>query len=118
MVPYRDGFEKAVRRDAEQCDRLWRFFYDAIPQDERGWLEIVGWIPMDDILIVDDLGDAFNGPPHILVTRDHRHGFFAHTRTFLQSDRDPDGDYLDPGDLKRTSLFPDPIPDVESKQRW
>jgi hypothetical protein len=36
---------------------------------------MVGWIPLDDIFFVDDLGDAFNEPPHLIVTRDDRHGF-------------------------------------------
>lgn len=115
-TPQRD--RKALQRDMKQCDRLWRFFYNEIPEDERGWLEIVGWIPLDDILAVDNLGDAFNEPPHILAMRDHRHRFFTHTRVFLQPDRDPDSDHLDPGNLKRMSLFPDPIPDVEWKHRW
>lgn len=118
VVPHRNGFEKAPQRDTEQCDRLWRFFHNAIPEGERGWLEIVGWISLDDILLVDDLGDAFNEPPHILAMRDHRHGSFTHTRAFLQPDRDPDGDHLDLENLKRTRLFPDPIPDREWKQRW
>lgn len=79
---------------------------------------MVGWIPLDDILLVDDLGDAFNEPPHILAMRDHRHSFFAHTRAFLQPDRDRNGGHLDPENLKRVKLFPDLIPDVEWKDRW
>jgi hypothetical protein len=118
VVPHRTGFEKASQRDSAQCDRLWWFFHDTIPEGERGWLETVGWISLDDILLVDDLGDAFNQPPHILAVRDHRHGFFKHTRTYLQADRDQGGVHLDPDDLKRTRLFPDPIPDVERKNRW
>jgi hypothetical protein len=56
VEPYRNGFDKAPQRDEEACDRLWRYFYNEIP---RAWPEMVGWIPLDDILLVDDLGDAF-----------------------------------------------------------
>ena len=113
VVPHRYGFEKIPQRDEEQCDRLSRFFHNEIPETERGWLDVVGWIPLDDILLVDDLGDAFNEPPHILATRDHKYGFFAHTRAVLQLDRKTDDDHLDPSNLKRAELFPVPIPDVE-----
>jgi hypothetical protein len=116
VVPHRHGFEKVPPRDEELCERLWRFFHNEIPEDERAWLEVVGWIRYDDILLVDDLGDAFNEPPHLLVQRQHKHGFFAHQRSFLQLDRVQDAEPLDPDRLKRTALFPDPIPDVEWKR--
>jgi len=118
VMPHRNEFDKVPRRDEELCDRVWRFFYNEIPEGERGWLEVVGWIKLDDILLVDDLGDAFNEPPHIVATRDHKYGFFAHTREILQLDRDSDDDHLEVDELKRTRLFPDPIPEVEWKGRW
>jgi hypothetical protein len=117
VVPHRSGFDKAAQRDEQLCEQLWRFFHNAIPPEERAWLEVVGWIPLDDIVLVDDLGDAFNEPPHILVTRDHKHGFFAHERAYLVRDRD-EGEHVPAEDLRKVKLFPDPIPDVEWSQRW
>ncbi|MFD6567941.1 hypothetical protein [Micromonospora profundi] len=127
VMPHRNGFNKAARGDPGLCDRVWRFFHNEVPEDERGWLEVFGWIMLDDILLVDDLGDAFHEPPHILATRDHTFGFFTHTREFLRLDRHgksaagalaPDEEHLDVDKLKRTRLFPDPIPDVQWKSRW
>jgi hypothetical protein len=118
VEPHRNGFDTAPQRDDEACDRLWRYFHNEIPEGERAWLEMVGWIPLDDILLVDDLGDIFNEPPHLLVTRDHRHGFFADVRPFLVMDRDlSDDEHIDPAARKRATLYPHPIPDVEWKQR-
>jgi hypothetical protein len=116
VVPHRNGFDKVPERNAELCERVWRYFYNVVPEDERAWLEIVGWIDYDDILLVDDLGDAFHEPPHVLVNRGPR-GFFAHTRELLQLDRDHARDPYDPAKLRRTRLFPDPIPDVEWRER-
>jgi hypothetical protein len=116
VLPGRNGFDKSPARDEELCERLWRFFHNAIPAGERAWLEVVGWIQYDDILLVDDLGDAFNEPPHVLVNRGHAYGFFTHTRSFLQPDRDMSVEYLDPQKLRRSELFPEPIPDVEWKR--
>lgn len=116
VVPHRHGFEKVPPRDEELCDRLWRFFHNAIPEGERAWLEVVGWIPYDDILLVDDLGDAYNEPPHVLVERVHKFGFFAHQRSFIRLDRGIGDEILHPEDLRKARLFPTPIPDVEWKR--
>jgi hypothetical protein len=99
-----------------------RYFQNEVPKGERAWLEMVGWIPLDDILLVDDLGDAANDPPHLLVTRDHQHGFFTRVRADLALNGDRPNDRIDPAALKRAKLYPDPIPDVEipdaGRNRW
>jgi hypothetical protein len=104
--------DKAPQRD-EACERLSRYFQNEVPEGERAWLVMVGWIPLDDILLVDDLGDVFNDPPHLLVTRDHRHGFFTRVRPGLVLNGDRSGEQIDPAALRRAKLYPDPIPDVE-----
>lgn len=96
---------------------MWRFYHNEIPQEERAWVEVVGWIPFDAILLVDDLGDVYNEPPHLLVTRDHPYGFFAHQRTFVTLDRAHDESRISVEELRRKRLFPDPIPDVEWRTR-
>ncbi len=116
VLPGRGQSEHKSPADREACDRLWRFFHNGIPKEERAWLELVGWIDYDDILLVDDIGDAFFEAPHVLVTRDHAHGFFAHTRTYIVPDRRED-DPLAAEELIRASLFPNPIPEVEWQGR-
>ncbi len=118
VLPHRNGFDKVPERDEELCERLWRFFHNEIPPDERGWFDVIGWIRLDDILLVDDLGDVFNEPPHILVRREHENGFFAHSRAFVEVDHGAKRESYPASELRRAKLFPDPIPDVEWKQRW
>jgi hypothetical protein len=113
VAPGRSEFDKARQRDEEACDRLRRDFHNEVPKGERAWLEMVGWIPLDDILLVDDLGDAANDPPHLLVTRDHRYGFFTDVRRSLVLDGHRSDEHIDPAALKRAKLYPDPIPEVE-----
>lgn len=117
VLPGRGEILDKPPEERHACDRLWRFFHNEIPESERAWLEVVGWIDYDDILLIDDLGDAFYEPPHVLVTRDHAYGFFAHTKPFIVPDRQHD-EHLLADELKRARLFPDPIPDVEWKNRW
>jgi hypothetical protein len=77
-------------------------------------------------LLVDDLGDAAHGPPHLLVTRDHPHGFFERVRTFVEREavtgtrarQSPGEDPWKPiEEFKRAILFPDPVPDVPWGER-
>lgn len=119
--------EEELGLDKERCDRAWRFFHHEIPEAQRAWVLHVGWIPLDDILLVDDLGDAFNQSPHLLVTQDHAHGFFSNVKTFIQREPNYSPAPIAPPrewkvrpieELNRISLFPDPLPDVEITDRW
>jgi len=42
-------------------------FWNKIPNPNRAWLEVVGIVPFDDILDIDDLGDEHVPMPHIYV---------------------------------------------------
>jgi hypothetical protein len=107
--------------DDQRCERAWRFYHNAIPGDQRAWILHVGWIMLDDVLLVDDLGDIVNDPPHILAMRGAQHGFFTRTRLYIRPEESPGAHPpLTPKpelrpleDVKRLSLFPDPLPDVE-----
>jgi hypothetical protein len=114
---HRDDEHRSSEHEAE-CDRLRRYYFNEIPSEDRAWLLRIGWIRLDDILLVDDLGDVFNPPPHLLVRRDQKHGFFHRTRTFVRVDGHKQQEVLRADDLRRTRLFPDPIPDVESTSAW
>jgi hypothetical protein len=126
VVPHRNGFDYMPEHDKEACERRWRFFYSEVPADQRAWVIHVGFVPYDDILLVDDLGDAAHEPPHLLVTRDHQAGYFDRVRVFLEREpgrRSPlDAPTDDPWqpieDLERAVMFPDPIPDVELENPW
>jgi hypothetical protein len=97
-------------------------FHNAVPEGHRAWVMHVDWIDFDDVLLVDDLGDAIHEPPHVLVTRDREHGFFSRVRAFIEPQHvrgpgplvPPPGRELRPlEELRREQLFPDPLPDVE-----
>ena len=42
-------------------------FWLKIPEKNRAWLEIVGLVPFEHIMDIDDLGDEYVGNPHIYV---------------------------------------------------
>lgn len=40
-------------------------FWDKIPEANQAWLEVVGVLPFEDILDIDDLGDEYVQSPHV-----------------------------------------------------
>lgn len=40
-------------------------FWNKIPEPNQAWFEVVGLVPFEDILDIDDLGDEFVQAPHI-----------------------------------------------------
>lgn len=42
-------------------------FWKKIPEANRAWLEVVGVIPFDDILDIDEVGDEYVQAPHVYV---------------------------------------------------
>ena len=40
-------------------------FWNKIPESNQAWLEVVGIVPFDEILDIDDLGDEYVQAPHI-----------------------------------------------------
>lgn len=105
-----------TQHDVEQtevCDRI-RQYMRTIPEDERAYFELRGWIHFDDILLVDDIGDAHFDPPHILASRTARSGFFRRVEGFILQRYGSDTRFQVADGLERKPLFPDPIPEIES----
>ncbi|WP_144640915.1 restriction endonuclease [Bordetella genomosp. 13] len=52
-------------------------FWDKIPEANKAWLEVVGILPFEDILDIDDLGDEYVRTPHVYAPfAPGRHGPF------------------------------------------
>lgn len=67
-------------------------FWSKIPEPNRAWLEVVGLVPFDDILDIDDLGDEYVQAPHVYVPfasgrRGPFKGFIAKVQTISQWDQ-------------------------------
>lgn len=67
---------------------IWEF-WNKIPDESRAWLEVVGLVPFDDIVEIDDLGDEFVQAPHVYVPftsgrHDPFRGFVVEIKTISQ----------------------------------
>lgn len=63
-------------------------FWDSIPEANRAWLDVVGIVPFDEILDIDDLGDEYVEAPHIYAPftpgkRGPFKGFIAKVETIV-----------------------------------
>jgi hypothetical protein len=70
---YDDPWPIKVDQDLE---RKARHFWEKLPNKNRGTLEVVGLIPYDDILAIDEFGDEGFRHPHIYLHLDPKHHSF------------------------------------------
>lgn len=78
-------------RDDEKRAMIYEF-WNQIPETNRAWLEVVGIVPFEDILDIDDLGDEYVQAPHVYVPfasgkRGPFKGFLAKVETISQWER-------------------------------
>lgn len=63
---------------------VWEF-WDKMPEANKAWLEVIGLVPFDDVLEIDDLGDEYVDAPHIYAPftglRGPFRGFIAEVET-------------------------------------
>ncbi len=67
-------------------------FWSKIPETNQAWLEVVGLVPFDAILDIDDLGDEYVQAPHVYVPfapgkLGPFKGFLAEVETIARWDR-------------------------------
>lgn len=67
-------------------------FWNTIPEANQAWLEVVGLVPFEEILDIDDLGDEFVRAPHVYAPfapgkRGPFKDFFAEVETIGRWDR-------------------------------
>jgi hypothetical protein len=69
-----DRWSKATDQGLESKLReIWQ----KIPEENRGTLEVVGLVPYDQILAIDEEGDEWFTHPHVYLQCDEMSGFFA-----------------------------------------
>ena len=51
-------------------------FWDALPEANRAWLDVMALVPYDSIIAIDELGDNYHREPHVYVEFDQTLGPF------------------------------------------
>lgn len=98
---------------------FYAYWSNRVPDTSKAHLVAFGRLPYDRILLVDELGDAENAGPHILIN--YLQGADLVEQTFgpelywsLRSARNYDNRSIAPEDSKRVAYFPKEIPEEDT----
>src|SRR5690606_4863247 len=101
-----------------QQRNYYAYWSSRVPDATKAHLVVFGRLPYERILLVDELGDAENAGPHILIN--YLQGKDLVEQTFgpelywsLRSARSYDNRSIAPEDHKRVAYFPKEIPEED-----
>lgn len=109
--------------DPDSLGEVYRaYWHRNVPKENQAWAIEVRLIHYDRILAIDEIGDAYNEGPHLLV--DYRAGgdpFEPRIVRFLESAQGYSTRTMALDDGTRVQFFPDEIPDEREaydEERW
>jgi hypothetical protein len=84
-------------------------FWSKLPEANQAWLNVIGIVPFESILDIDDLGDEFVNEPHLYVQFDGENGPFTFDTAVIESRTYQAGGNLHPDskDDRRVPAFPE-----------
>lgn len=99
--------------DPNSLGEVYNAYWDRnVPKENRAWAIELRWIHYDRILAFDEIGDAYNEAPHLLVDyRADGNPFEPRIHYFLKSAQRYSTTSMVPDDGTRVQFFPDEIPD-------
>lgn len=106
--------EDCWRREEEDFELRSKVYkaWDELPKANRAWLEVLGVIPFENILDIDDIGDEYFSSPHVYASfMDRQRGPFKSFYLKLETTEnyDPRVVFLSDKDKDRISIFPEEI---------
>ncbi len=104
------SFPEETRYASEEYGRA-HAYWSSKPDNARGWFIRRGLIHYNDILAIDEHGDAFHPGPHILVELNNENGLFTRFSDIVKGGSGPSGYEFLPTEEKKVRLFPDTFPD-------
>jgi hypothetical protein len=110
------GVPKEFPRRSEEEEQARRYWLTKVPKEEQALYRVYGFIHYDRILLIDDIGDAYHEPPHIIVDCTSGQGFFDDTRTVVENGGRSSRRVLFADDSKRVELFPEVMPKISDEE--
>lgn len=110
---YDDPWPKKVE---DGLERKARHFWMGLPEQNRATLEVIGLIPYDDILAIDENGDDIFPHPHIYVRFDKKAGTFIAGAYADLSVSGSNGRTASAEKENQIKYFPSTYPDAEEEQ--
>jgi hypothetical protein len=108
------GIEREdVWQSAEPARRYWTL---RIPEEQRAMCVELSIIHYDQIMLVDELGDAYHPPPHLIVDYEERSTPFRRSRLFLEMGHGYTKKQEPVDGLTREDIFSKPIPEIPEEE--
>jgi len=109
LIPRKHNLDQANRdrteREGKRTERFWRH----LPRGSQAKVTLYGFVPFEDILIIDEKGDPEYTDPHVFIDFGSD-GPFRYIAGFLGNDATAlDDDEI--GKLKRVKVFPSRFPE-------
>jgi Restriction endonuclease len=114
--PSLTGTPEEEENHSKNRNKYCRFWSEAIPKENQAWYKELRLIPFERILAVDEIGDAYHEPPHLLV--EYREGgrpFEDRVIQIIESASSYDRRREVVGEGSRTEYFPEEIPELPEK---
>lgn len=83
-VDLRDDYWRSDKNSRAKRNEAWHA-WEAIPEKDRAWLEVVGIVPFEDILDIDEIGDDYFSDPHVYAPFNGKNAPFRHFYARVQS---------------------------------
>ena len=107
-----------TRRDKDYSldERARRFWLTRVPKAERANYRVLGFIHYDRVVVIDEIGDRYNEPPHVLVDCMAPDHLFGDYRAVVESGYGFDLRRLFPEEAERRTLFPTTFPEISNEE--
>lgn len=97
-----------------ELEKVRNYWYQ-LPEKNRAELKIIGYIPYEDIMLIDENGDPIFPHPHIYVRHDSEWGPFSMTSENLVSGPIHRRIRIEVEEKNRIKYFPNTYPDIKKK---
>jgi hypothetical protein len=108
---HEEGETNEERIEKMNKNKIAREFWERLPRSKQSELSIWGLLEFQDILVVDEKGDALNKLLHIYADFKYQDGPLSRTIHIMRKDHDEI--VIEKEEFKRISIFPESIPVVK-----
>lgn len=107
-----DELKNKINQDQS---RLWSYWKNQIPDEHRAWYVERRGFPFERILAVDEIGDAWHQPPH-LINEFYPNGtpFSDTVKCSVELESHYNKNQIPIDELIKIKYFPDEIPEIET----
>jgi len=103
------GMPRRKEETLEREEQARRFWTARVPDSEQAYLRTLGFVHYDRVVALDDVGDRFHPPPHLLLACARPNELFDDLLEVIEQGYGDSHRMWRARDLTRAQLFPSPV---------